>query len=147
MRSCCTPQSVPLCSQERRGVRDRSLRRTLSRGPFHPSSWLASSSPLFVSTVASRHLSPPDGLFRSSSLHLFSPYILLSFLSSFFWSPVCLPVPSLCSRPSLFLCVSDGQIDNGTATRSGVRAFPYQQHAWDSLHCLACFHMTPGKLK
>lgn len=147
MGSCCTPRPLPLCSRERRRVRDGRLRRALSRGLLHPSSWLASSSPLSVSGVASRHLSPPNGLFRSSSLHLFSPCIVLSFLSSFFFV-LCLSVcPSLCSCPSLFLCVSDGQIDNGTAARSGVRAFPYQQHAWDSLHCLAYFHMTPRRLK
>ncbi|KAK1900943.1 hypothetical protein KUDE01_003915 [Dissostichus eleginoides] len=32
---------VPLCSQERGEVVDGSLRRTLSRGLRHPSSWLA----------------------------------------------------------------------------------------------------------
>lgn len=58
-----------------------------------------------VSSLTSRHLSPRDGLFRSSSLHLFPPYIILSFLSSFFFI-LCLSThPSLCSCPSLFLCV------------------------------------------
>lgn len=105
MGSCCTPRPLPLCSRERRRVRDGRLRRTLSRGLLHPSSWLASSSPLSVSGVASRHLSPPNGLFRSSSLHLFSPCIVLSFLSSFFFCPlsVCVSLPLFLSLP-LSLC-------------------------------------------
>lgn len=146
------PRPLPLCSRERRGVRDRSLRRTLGGGPLHPSSRLASSSPLRLQRSLQAPVSPPrpppSGLFRSSSLHLFSPCIILfSFLSSLFFV-LCLSThPSLCSHPSLFLCVPDGQIDNGTAARSGVRAFPYQQHAWDSLRRLAYFHMTPRRLQ
>lgn len=104
-----------------------------------------------VSSLTSRHLSPPMGCSKVPlSLHLFLPwhhYTLLplipfchlSVYPSFSLSPA--------SSPTFFLCVPDGQTDNGTATRSGVRAFPYQQHARDSLNCPAYFHMTPWKLR
>lgn len=87
--------------------------------PPHPS----------VSSTASGHL-PPSKVFVSLLQHT-----LLFFYS--FLSYVCLP--SHASLSSLL-------IDSGTAAQSGVRASHNQQHAWDSLHCLACFHRTPGKL-
>lgn len=95
-----------------------------------------------VSNSTSRHLSPPDGLFRSSSHHLFSLTLCLLYFICFWLLPVFL-FQSLPLSP----WVPDGQINNGTATRSGVRPSYYQQHAWDSLHCLAYFHMTPRKQK
>lgn len=101
--------------------------------PPHPS----------IFSVASRHLSPP-GLFvtRRPSLSVLSLLTTQTTLLSFILFVICQS-----AHPSLFLSVSDRQIDNGTAAQSGVRAFSYQQHAWDSSHCLACFHMTPRKLK
>lgn len=109
--------------------------------PPHPS--------LRLQHIASRHLSPlsPSVVCFGAPLSIFS--LLTSYSPSFHpFLTLCLSThPSLCSHPSLFLRVSDGQIDNGTAARSGVRAFSYQQHAWDSLHCVAYFHMTPRKLK
>lgn len=93
--------------------------------------------------VASRHLSPPS-LFVTRRLSLSVLFLLTTqtTLLSFILFVICQS-----AHPSLFLSVSDRQIDNGTAAQSGVRAFSYQQHAWDSSHCLACFHMTPRKLK
>lgn len=141
--SCCHPQSVPLCSQERRGVGDGSLRRTRSRGLLRLSSWLASSSPLCLQRCLEAPASPKCVCFEAPlSFHLFSPY-------NIGYSPFFHPFFVICHSTlrCLFLCVPDRQIDNGTAAQSGVRAFSYQQHAWDSLHCLACFHMMPRKLK
>ena len=101
--AAAAPRPLPLCSWERRGVRDGSLRRTRSRGPLHPSSWLASSSPLCLQRSLQAPVSPQ---WFVSSVSIFS--LLTSYSPSFHpsFGPVSvdpsLPLfPSL--PPSLFL--------------------------------------------
>lgn len=99
MGSYCSPRCPPLCSQERRGVRDGSLRRTLSRGPLHPSSWLASSSPLRRQRSLQAPVSPPMVCFEAP-LSIFS--LLASYSLSFhpFFCPLSV-YPSLPLFPPL----------------------------------------------
>lgn len=138
MGSHCLPLSLPLCSEEQGRVGDGSRRRTLSRDLTHPSSVLASSTSLCLQLNLQAPVSPPMLRWK-----LFSPSFLLILCSALFYPFFIEPVyPSVPLSPA---CASDGQM--ALPLGSGVRVFPYQQHAWDSSHCLACFLMTPWRLK
>lgn len=146
MRSCRTPQSLRLCSQERRGVRDGSLRRTLGRGPLHPSSWLASSSPLCLWRSLQAPVSPRWFVSKLLSLTFLSLHrALLPFI--LFFVP-CRPIPPFVPIPPSF---SELLMDKLTmAPPLGLASGPSHTSLGCLgffLQCLAYFHMTPRKLK
>lgn len=115
---------LSLCSQERSGESETGSQQGA------PSSFFPS---LLLHTPPTP--APPLGTCLFPEF-LFLSYSIHSFLF-FFLSSACLP-----SHPSFSyvwltlappLSLASGPTHN-------------QQHAWDSLHCLACFHMTPRKL-
>lgn len=137
VESCGPLQLLPLCSQEQESETDPQQ----GGGLLHPSSCLASSSPLLTPlSPASRHLSPPFWFVSP-------PYILFSFLS--FFIMFCLPL--LCHHPSLRPCISktESQMDKLTmAPPPGLASGPSRTGNMPGiLRCLAYFHMTPRKLE
>lgn len=106
-----------------------SWRRTHGRGLLHLSSCLSSSTPL---RLQHRLWAPVS--FQSFCFSLIA-YTLL-FLFFFCHMSVYPPIP-----PFLYFWLT---VAPPLSLASG--SSHNQQHAWDSLHCLACFHITPRKL-